>query len=177
MKKIISLSLAVLASITFMHAQSFKGHASGAFGILNLKYRVQYEMPLKDKTSLGINMNYYLLSWKGPVFEPFVRLYDPKNGNTQGLFVQAKLMYGNLSAYKPPYTSEEPLDNKRWSTFGFGASFGHKYLFYKHFTIEPLTGFRYLSAPSSSANADDPLFWILTTGLLLDLQIKLGYQF
>lgn len=177
MKKIISLSLAVLASITFMHAQSFKGHASGTFGILNAKYRFQYEMPLKDKTSFGINMNYYLLNWKGPVFEPFIRLYDIKNGNAEGLFVQAKLMYGNLSAFSPSYTSEEPLDNKRWSTFGFGASFGHKYLFYKHFTIEPLTGFRYLSAPTNSANADDPLFWILSTGLLLDLQIKFGYQF
>ena len=167
----------MLSFITFTHAQNFKGHASGTIGIINPKVRVQYEMPLKDNKSLGINMNYYLQGWKGPLFEPFVRFYDPRKGNAEGLFIQAKLMYGNLTTYIPPYPSEEPLENKRWSTYGFGASFGYKYLFYKHITIEPFTGFRFLYPPNDSAIGDDPLFWILSTGLILDLQIKFGYQF
>ncbi len=79
------------------YAQDFKGHASGTFGILNGKVRVQYEMPLESRASYGMNMNYYLVNWTGPVFEPFIRIYGKKDGNAEGFLGQAKLIYGNLS--------------------------------------------------------------------------------
>lgn len=177
MKKIITLSLAMLLSISSTYAQNFKGHISATFGIINPKARIQCEIPLKNRASLGVNMNYYFYGWKGPVFEPFIRLYDKKNGNVKGSFIQAKLMYGNLSTYSLPYSVEETLENKNWSTFGFGICAGNKLLFAKHFTIEPLIGFRFLSPPPNFAKADDDITWKLTTGFLLDLQLKFGYQF
>jgi len=75
---------------TLTYAQNFKGHASGTFGIFNEKVRVQYEMPLKDRASFGMNMNYYLVNWTGPVFEPFIRIYGKKDGNAEGFFWSGK---------------------------------------------------------------------------------------
>jgi hypothetical protein len=174
MKKIINLLLAMLSFITFTHAQNFKGHISTTLGIINPKYRIQCEVPITNYISSGVNMNYYLFFWKGPIFEPFVRLYD---GNDKGQFIQAKLMYGNLSSYSEPNVSNELLDGKRWSTYGFGIGYGYKYLLGKHFTIEPLTGLRFLSRPPKSAMGDNPLLWQISTGLMWDLQIKFGLQF
>ena len=75
MKMKITIFLTALFMTGLTYAQNFKGHASGTFGILNAKIRAQYEMPLKDRASFGINMNYYLVNWTGPVLEPFIRLY------------------------------------------------------------------------------------------------------
>lgn len=175
MKKLINLVLAVLVMLSFIthtYTQSFKVHLSGTFGVINPKYRVQCEVPITNYISSGMNMNYYLFFWKGPIFEPFVRLYD---GNDKGKFVQAKLMYGNLSTYAEP--GQELLNNKRWSTYGFGIGYGYKYLLGKHFTIEPLTGLRFLSHPPKSAMGDNPLLWYISTGLMWDFQIKFGLQF
>ena len=97
MKKVISITIIAIFLTSFSYAQNFKGHASGTFGILNGKVRAQYEIPLKDRASFGMNMNYYLVNWKGPVFEPFIRIYGKKDGNAEGFFGQAKLIYDNLS--------------------------------------------------------------------------------
>lgn len=93
----ITMLLTVLFITGLTYAQDYKRHASGTFGILNRKVRVQYEMPLKSRASCGMNMNYYLEGFKGPVFEPFIRTYGKKGGNAEGFFGQAKLIYGNLS--------------------------------------------------------------------------------
>lgn len=155
------------------YAQNFKGHASGTLGIINTKVRVQYELPIKDRASYGINMNYYLQNWKGPVFEPFIRIYRKKEGNAEGVFGQAKLIYGNLSA-RNYISSAENLEEIRSSVYGIGLNGGYKFLFGKHFTVEPLAGLRLLTAPS---NLGDEVDWYLTTGFPIDFQLKFGYQF
>jgi hypothetical protein len=190
MKQKISLIALLLFSAIFLtnttHAQDFKGNVSGTVGILNAKIRVQYEMPLKDRASFGVNLNYYLLNWKGPVLEPFIRIYGKKDGNAEGFFGQAKLIYGNLSTLDYDAYGGA-LSNKRWSTFGFGINCGYKFLLGEHFTIEPLAGFRFVSPPTYRYNPGyDPAnyevlaegtAWYLTTGLPLDFQLKFGFQF
>ena len=44
MKKIILTTIALL-TLSIVYSQNFKGHASGTFGILNAKIRLQYEIP------------------------------------------------------------------------------------------------------------------------------------
>jgi hypothetical protein len=186
MRNKVTLLFAALLLTTLTYAQDFKGHASGTFGILNGKVRVQYELPLKDRASFGMNMNYYLVNWTGPVFEPFIRIYGKKDGNAEGFFGQAKLIYGNLSTLDYELYGGD-IENKRWSTYGFGLNCGYKFLLGKHFTIEPLTGFRFLSPPvyryktgvdeDYYANIGEGIGWYLTTGFPLDFQLKFGFQF
>ncbi len=179
------LVLALLIT-SWAYAQKFNGNASAMFGILNSKIRVQYEMPLKSRASYGMNMNYYLVNWKGPVFEPFIRIYGKKDGNVEGFFGQAKLMYGNLSTLDFESYGGAVL-NKRFSTYGFGLNCGYKFLIGKHFTIEPLAGFRLLTPPVYKystqvaedyyASIGEGIGWYLTTGFPLDFQVKCGFQF
>jgi len=190
MKTIIILVFALMLTAGASSAQSFKGHISGSYGIINPKVRVQYESPLKDKSSVGININYYFENWTGPVFEPFFRFYFfSDKGNSKGFFLQPKLMYGNLSTLDYE-TYKNYLINNRWSTWGIGLNVGFKVLAGKHITIEPLTGFRFLTPPvyrfSAEANEEfmqsylgvlEDIGWYLTTGMPIDFQIKFGYQF
>jgi hypothetical protein len=176
--------LFIFSSISF--AQKFKGHISGTAGFLNAKVRLQYEAPLKDRASFGANLNYYFVNWTGPVIEPFIRIYGKRDGNAEGFFGQFKLIYGNLSTLNFDLYNNA-LENKRWSTFGAGINCGYKFLLWKHFTIEPMAGFRFLTPPvyRYQDGVDESLYtgigegigWYLTTGLPLDFQLKFGYQF
>lgn len=182
-KSTLFLTVLFMTSINF--AQDFEGNASGTFGILNAKARIQYEMPLKDRASFGINVNYYFVNWTGPVLEPFIRIYG-RNGNAEGFFSQLKLCYGNLSIID--YNSDY-YEKSRFSTYGFGLSVGYKFLIYDNFTIEPLLGYRLLTPPilsyKTGYSQDDvdaldigeTIGWYLTTAFPLDLQVKFGYQF
>jgi hypothetical protein len=167
-------------------AQEFKGNVSGTIGIVNTKIRLQYELPIKQSASTGININYYFIDWTGPVFEPFIRGYGKRNGNTKGFFGQFKLIYGNLKTREEPYP--DAFLNKRWSTYGFGLSCGYKILINNKFTFEPLIGFRLLSSPAYkckpgySYDCDEMRSnyqqeWLLSTGFPLDFQLKFGIQF
>ena len=165
---------------------SFNGNVSGTFGVLNGKVRLQYERPFKDRASYGINVNYYMVNWTGITGEPFIRIYGKNDGNAEGFFGQAKLIYGNLSNMS--YGSHNgAIENKRWSTFGFGLNFGYKFLLSNKFTIEFLSGLRILSPPvykyKDGVNEDNAMAitegigWYLTTGFPLDFQLKFGFQF
>jgi hypothetical protein len=167
--------------------EEFKGNVSAAFGPLNGKVRIQYEMALKSRASYGVNMNYYLVNWTGPVFEPFIRVYGKKNGNAEGFFFQTKAIYGNLSTLDWELNSTK-IENSRFSTFGFGMNIGNKFLLGKHITLEGLFGYRFLTPPltiykTGFIAADligtgvETIGWYVTTGFPLDLQFKLGYQF
>jgi hypothetical protein len=183
MKKTINLLIALFIT-TLAFAQDFKGNVSGTFGLINTKVRVQLEMPLKSRTSYGINMNYYLVNWKGPILEPFIRIYGGKASNTEGFFGQAKLIYGNLTTVNDLLYSGT-LENKRWSTYGFGINCGYKFLIGDNFTIEPLAGVRYLSPPlygtetgnNGATNTGEAIGWYILTGFPIDFQLKFGYQF
>ena len=179
MKKIILTTIAFL-TLSIAYSQSFKGHASGTFGILNAKIRVQYEIPLGNKFSAGANLNYYMVNWTGPIIEPFARIYV-SDGNKSGGFFQLKAGYGNLSTL--PYMNTTA---SRWSTYGGGVAWGYKYLRPSGFTIEPLIGLRAYSAPNENAdlstvknaqNLGENIGWALTTGFPIDFQLKFGYQF
>lgn len=165
-----TMSLTVLT-----HAQEFKGNVSGTVGILNSKVRLQYEIPIESRGSLGVNVNYYLINWKGPVFEPFLRFYNKKNGNSKGPFWQAKLIYGNLSTLN--YNNNGSVFTKpKWPTYGFGINYGNKFLSGKHFTVEYLSGIRFLTAPVYG-DLEDIANWYMSTGFPIDFQLKFGYQF
>jgi len=179
--------LAFLLSFSLnSYSQNFENCISGTFGIVNSKIRVQYETPLNKKSSLGINMNYYLVNWKGLVFEPFIRIYNEKNGCNEGFFGQFKLIYGNLKTLDFEYY-QNVISNRRWSTFGAGIAGGYKFLINKKFVIEPIAGFRFLSPPvyryidgdyvNTGAAIGEGVGWYLTTGLPIDFQLKFGYQF
>lgn len=186
MRTKITMLLVAMFATSAIYAQGFKGHASGSVGILNPKIRLQYELPLKDRASYGMSMNYYLVNWTGPVFEPFIRLYGKKDGNAEGFFFQPKLIYGNLSTLDYDLYGGY-LENKRWSTFGVAMNCGYKFLLGDHFTIEPLGGFRFLSPPvyryrtgadeDYYANIGEGIGWYLTTGFPIEFQVKFGYQF
>jgi len=179
MKKIILTTIAFFA-LSITYSQSFKGHASGTFGILNAKIRLQYEIPLGDKFSTGANLNYYMVNWTGPLLEPFARIYV-SDGNESGGFFQVKAGYGNLSTL--PYMNTTA---KTWSTYGGGVAWGYKYLRPSGFTIEPIIGFRFYSAPNeevgldtgqNATNLGENIGWFVTTGFPIDFQLKFGYQF
>ena len=163
--------------------EEFKGNVSAAFGPLNGKVRIQYEMAIKSRASWGVNMNYYLVNWTGPVFEPFIRVYGKKSGNAEGFFFQTKAIYGNLSTLDyDKYINI--IENSRWSTYGLGMSIGNKFLLGKHITLDALFGYRFLTGPKfeykgaySASDLGETLGWFLTTGMPLDFQFKLGYQF
>lgn len=179
MKKVL---LAVFASmfVGTVFSQNFKGHASGTYGILNSKIRIQYELPLGSRFTAGANLNYYLINWKGALIEPFVRIYA-SDGNDAGGFFQVKAGYGNLTNLP-----ELTLESKRWSTYGGGVAWGYKYVRPSGFTIEPIVGLRIYSAPKEfdsldtyqdAADLGENIGWAVTTGLPLDFQLKFGYQF
>ena len=175
MKRII-LVVAIIA-FGFTNAQDFKGHASGTFGILNAKIRLQYELPIGSKYSTGANLNYYMVNWKGPIIEPFLRLYAGDN-NESGGFFQVKAGYGNLTTLP-----EMNSTSARWSTFGGGVAWGYKYVRPSGFTIEPLIGLRLYSTPKYNESTDEfenlgeDIGWAVTTGFPVDFQLKFGYQF
>ena len=178
MKMKITMLFIVLFSTGLIYAQNFKGHVSGTYGSVNEKIRLQFELPIDSQVSYGINMNYYLINWKGPVVEPFIRVYRKKDGNAEGFYGQAKLIYGNLSPLDSTFLGGV-IVNERWSTYGVGVGCGNKFLFAKHFTIEYLVGARILSPPP---RGDDfyrfgQIGWYLSTGLPIDFQLKVGYQF
>ncbi|MBU6158316.1 MAG: hypothetical protein KGP35_04705 [Bacteroidetes bacterium] len=186
MKKTFLILLFITVAGFAVKSQSFKGHVSGMFGVINYKLRLQYERPIKTNASYGANLNYYMMIWKGPVIEPFMRIYGRRYGNKEGFFGQAKLIYGNLSTYDfEAYNGA--LKNKRWSTFGLGVGCGYKFLLRNQITIEPMFGFRFLTPPvyrfnsgvegEFYANIGEGIAWYLTTGMPLDFQTKIGYQF
>jgi hypothetical protein len=161
--------------------QDFTKNISGTIGLLNPKIRIQYEAPIGIKQSYGLNLNYYLVAWTGPILELFYRRYDIRKSNDKGWFKQVKIGYGNLESL--PYMNSS---GKRWSTFGGGFAWGYKHLTSNGFTIETLAGVRFYTPPNENekngnqqvTNEELENFtWILTTGFPLDLQIKFGYQF
>jgi hypothetical protein len=185
MKKTLLLLVFIITASSLVFSQEFKHNVSGTFGILNPKVRIQYEAPLKDRASFGANLNYYFVNWTGPVIEPFVRIYGRKSGNAEGFFGQFKLAYGNLSTLD---IFNEYITNTRWSTFGAGIAGGYKFLLGNNMTIELLSGVRLLTPPnytyklgydeaSAAAAVGEGLGWYITTGLPLDFNAKVGYQF
>jgi hypothetical protein len=180
MKKLVSV-IAFIALVTMSQAQNWKGNGSVGFGILNPKVRFQYEMPLNSKITVGANANYYFVNWKGFIIEPFARIYG-KSGNNEGFFGQFKLGYGNLGVLE----NELIITNvKRWSTFGGGLGCGYKFLVGSHFTIEPYFGVRLYTGPSyalyndvlDGASIGEAIGWGVTTGLPIEFNWKVGYQF
>jgi hypothetical protein len=122
------------------------------------------------------------VNWKGPIIEPFFRLYN-KSGNEDGFFGQVKLGYGNLTT---AYAADEAqyVINKRMNTFGAGLGYGYKYLFDDRFVVETFLGVRYYSYIPTQFNDQyysvldvESAVWYLTTGLPVEANFRIGYQF
>jgi hypothetical protein len=186
MKKILLLVLFVGLFSNEITAQKYNGNISGMIGLINTKIRLQYEKPIGNRYSAGVNMNYYLVNWKGPMIEPFFRMYNSKEGNEKGFFGQVKLSYANLSTLDYDLYSFA-IANKRWSSFGLGAGVGYKFLWGKRLTFQATGGLRFVSPPlyrynsgydeDVAATIGEGIGWYLTTGLPIDFQLKMGYQF
>lgn len=164
----------------------FKGNLSGTFNPFNPKLTAQVELPIRQRSSYGIALNYYFVNWTGPMVEPLLRFYGRRHGNAEGSFFQLKMIYGNLSTLDfKEYNGA--LKNERWNTFGCGLAYGYKFKASEHFTIEPLGGFRFLTPPyyryypyideSIYASITEGVIWYVSSGFPLDVQVKLGYQF
>jgi hypothetical protein len=179
------LALLFIACHLLTFGQDIKGYGSGSVGLINGKVRLQYELPISPLNSGGMNVNYYLSHWRGPVFEPFLRHYFSEKDHSEGFFMQGKFLYGYLS------TDLISGETQRGSSYGFGIGAGYKFGIGDRFFLEPLIGYRQLSYPkfdTSTTDTDvDPynLLWGLfnifawphSTGSLFDFQFKLGYQF
>jgi hypothetical protein len=167
----------------YSYAQDWTGNISGTIGIINFKARFQYELPIDNNMSTGVNLNYYFVNWTGPLIEPFFRLYRKKDSNSEGWFLQGKLGYGNLKSLDEYFSLDPNYNQKRWSTFGGGIAVGNKFFITDVLTIEILGGLRIYSGPNFDEDQYDldeigeDLGWALTTGFPLDLQMKIGYQF
>jgi len=186
MKKIICWVLFYCIGLN-LNAQKVGGCISGIYSAANPKIRLQFEALIENQFSGGVNLSYYFVNWKGPIIEPFARIYGKKNGNVKGFFGQFKMIYGNLSTWQDLY-NKGYIRNKRFSTFGVGTGVGYKFLIGKEFAIEPLLGVRFLTPPQNkwaSGNAEqealnilgEGIAWYLTTGFPVDFQLKFGYQF
>lgn len=187
MKKTILIFI-LFSSFSLFYGQSFKGNISATYGILNSKIRVQYEHPVGDRFSTGANLNYYTQNFKGALLEPFFRVYARSKGNSEGWFLQAKLGYGLLETeIVDPQTDK----TSKFSTFGGGIAVGNKFFITEKITVEPLIGLRIYSPPPSVESdmnnqyidpnayidAASGLSWFASTGMPLDFQLKIGYQF
>ena len=174
MKKLLSTTLLSLFTL-IVSAQSF--HApSATFGIINPKLRIQYEKGFDSRFSAGGEFTWYFVNWTGPKFEAFGRIYGGDDA-TKGFFFQGKLGYGNLSTLEDFST-----ETKRWSTFGGGIAGGYKFLIGEHFIIDQVFGLQIYTPPTQNnsddlGNALEGAGWFLTSGLPLDFQVKVGYQF
>jgi hypothetical protein len=184
MKQFLIFSLVLFGINSNVFSQRFTGSITASYGYLNEKVRLQYEHPLNNQLTVGGNINYYLVNWKGPLFEPFFRFYG-KSGNEEGYFGQVKVGYGNLSTV---YAANEAqyVVNKRMNTFGVGIGYGYKYLFDDRFVVESYLGLRYYTYTPTRYTDNyylldvEPvknLVWFLTTGLPIEANIKVGYQF
>lgn len=176
------LLLVILGCLTIAaSAQNFKGNFSAMLGIPNVKVRVQYEHPISARSSVGLNTNYYFFNWKGPMVEPFARVYSKQYGNVKGLFGQLKICYGNFTYYTDRNSSLYDLyHNQRFSVYGGGMGAGYKFLMGSHFTLELYSGLRLISGPNetyANLGAYERLGWYFWTGLPFELHSKLGFQF
>lgn len=179
-------TLIICISFVFAtNAQHFTGSITAGYGYLNEKVRLQYEHPLNNRLTVGGNVNYYLQNWKGPIVEPFFRFYN-KSGNEEGFFGQVKVGYGNLTTVYA--TKDEPFVlNKRMNTFGAGLGYGYKYLYDDRFVFETYIGFRYYTYTPTEYSAQyysmynvegiKTLVWHISTGLPVEANFKIGYQF
>lgn len=181
MRNLFCLLFIFFVSISF--GQNWTGNISGTVGIINLKARIQYEIPIESNMSTGANLNYYFVNWTGPLIEPFFRFYRKKDSNAEGWFIQGKLGYGNLKSLDEYFSLDPNYSQKRWSTFGGGIAVGNKFFISNALTIEPLIGLRIYTGPNFLEDEYDldevgeDLGWAVTTGFPLDLQLKIGYQF
>lgn len=182
MLRTVFLSLIFISLLFNSKAQHFKGSVTVGYGYLNEKVRLQYEHPLNNRVTVGGNVNYYLVNWKGPIMEPFFRFYN-KSGNEDGFFGQVKLGYGNLTTAYDASVAQYVI-NKRMNTFGAGLGYGYKYLFDDRFIVETFLGVRYYSYIPTQFNDQyysvldvESAVWYLTTGLPVEANFKIGYQF
>jgi hypothetical protein len=185
MLRILFVPLIFIGFFYSANAQHFNGSLTVGYGYFNEKVRLQYEHPLNNRLTVGGNVNYYLVNWKGPIIEPFFRFYN-KSGNEDGFFGQVKLGYGNLTT---AYAADEAqyVINKRMNTFGAGLGYGYKYLFDDRFVFETFLGVRYYSYTPTQFNDQyyslfdvesiKSVVWYLTTGLPVEANFRIGYQF
>jgi len=197
-------SIAILCSVMITFSVAAQDMAlTGAVGLLNAKVRVQYEHLIGDNSSAGANLNYYFVNWTGPKLEGFYRWYFGRDGNEEGLFMQAKGGMGILSNlyystdYYIPGSTSYIYDNKYWNTFGGGIAFGGKVVTRAGFVFESHIGYHiwtppvynfsneytnyqnssYYNAAQDAAALGEAIGWYLTTGMPLDFQMKFGWQF
>lgn len=183
--KILKYFIVGLIFVSTTCYSQINGAISSTFGILNPKLRIQYEKPINNRSSIGANLNYYFVNWKGPKLDLFARIYSKKDGNEEGNFLQAKIGYGNLSTLD---FNEDYMLNSRWSTVGIGLAGGKKFLLGDNFIIESIFGFHIYSSPTIdyisgydeldyAVELGEDIGWFLTTGFPVDFQLKFGYQF
>ena len=180
MKKIVVI-IAILFFNIIANAQKFKGNFSAMIGIPNVKVRLQYEHPISARSSVGLNTNYHFFNWKGPMVEPFARIYSKHHGNEKGVFGQLKMCYGNFTYYTDRNSSLYDLyHNQRFAVYGGGIGGGYKFLMGTHFTLELYSGLRLISGPNetyANLGAYERLGWYFWTGFPVELHSKLGFQF
>ena len=189
---LISLTLSTFA----ISQETFHANISGRLRLPTFSPRIQLEVALENKWTIGANAPDYFLdgdaglisTYSGNKFELFGRRYSDNKGrgSAKGWFGQAKAGYGNYN--NPRYDAGENYTNRRWNSFGGGIGGGYKLLIGNHFNMEFYGGMRYYQGPkfkrSASFDALDgynedfhKISWYTWTAFPLEFNFRIGYQF
>jgi hypothetical protein len=152
---------------------------SASLGIVNYKFRLQYEKGHKTNSSNGAMLTFYFGDFPGLKLEGFTRQYRKKQSNSEGFFWQEKIGVGYL--FSGMYDEHE--ENIAGITFGGGVAGGYKLMIGNHLNVEAILGLHYYVPPLVGAAAvaygkdGQKYWWYTTTGMPIDFQFKIGWQY
>lgn len=152
---------------------------SSSLGIVNYKFRLQYEKGHKSNSSNGAMLTFYFGDFPGLKLEGFTRQYRKKQNNCEGLFLQEKIGVGYL--FSGLYDEYE--QNIAGITVGGGVAGGYKLMIGNHLNVEAILGLHFY-VPPIVGNAEvvygqdaRKYWWYTTTGMPIDFQFKIGWQY
>ncbi len=158
---------------------------SGIIGPINPKIRMQYEKAHSVNTSLGIQLTAFISRYDFPGIkaEVFSRRYAKESGTKEGVFLQGKVGVGYFSSQLyAPYI----IDNKEKEFLGFivggGIASGYKWMIGNHLILESILGLHYYTPPMITQKSNTNIEyrnekWYTTTGMPIDFQFKIGWQY
>ena len=158
---------------------------SGIIGPINPKIRMQYEKAHSVNTSRGIQLTAFIgrYDFPGIKAEVFSRRYAKESGTKEGVFLQGKVGVGYFSSQLyAPYI----IDHKEKEFLGFivggGIASGYKWMIGNHLILESILGVHYYTPPMITQKSNTNIEyrnekWYNTTGMPIDFQFKIGWQY
>lgn len=159
-------------------------------GIVN-KIRIKAEFPLSEKLSTGAFVSYHYAYFKGPVIEPFLRMYI-SDECPKGFYMQFKVSAGYYSSkmefihIEADSTTTTIKQKHSFPGFGAGLAFGYQYItrkgglfdFFVGYKLMPFLGPDFVNYQNSVYRTEDDFTWyILGPGSRINCHFGIGYSF